>query len=464
MKNFRFRSGMGLGLIALYIFTLGLVIVAAVTTNYLLMGLGIVLSCFQYYLHGWFKRSYNTVKNYPFDNYLKDIFSFVPQKVSQLFVASSPAATELTKRERLLFAKRSKNMETEVVEDNLLNKYTPGFEYLKTQSAFMSLSPSELRVEVGTAQCLHPYSLNVYNFGGLDGSSAPKKSAHALSQAANISSCAVKSGQRGLTPELVRGGGDIVWQIDFGDVALRNPDRSFNQGMIKAIAGKPYIKMIEVRLHSTYDAEHQKRPGEAAIFELVSKLQGWSGGKPVGIHLLNPSSEMVDMMVRSIVDAKINLDFISIEESWGQNRLLYKEIEQRFFEAVFTAKALLLSYGMNTKVIATGVILTEYDILRLCALGADACFSSASTLVGNGSLHQKLISLSRPSSIRFANFHRNTLEATRELMQRCGYEQLSEADPADFYRRINAFEIVSLREIFCQKEQERIMPSGIHLN
>ena len=464
MKNFHFRPGIGLAFTALYIFTLGLVIVAAVVTNYLVMALGIVLSCLQYYLHGLFKRSYRTVKNYPFDRYFKDIFSFVPVKVAQLFTTSPRIAAELTKRERVLFVKRSKNLETVVVEDNLLNKYDPGFEFLRTHTAFMPLSPAELRVEVGTAQCLHPYSLNVYNFGGLDHGILPKKSTHALSQAANISSCAVKSGQKGLTPELVRGGGDIVWQIDFGDMALRNPDRSFNQGMIKAIAGKPYIKMIEVRLHTNHDDDQKKPSNEAAIFELVNKLQGWSGGKPVGIHLLNPSSEMIDVLVRSTTAAKINLDFISIEESWGPNRLLYKAIEQRFFEAVFTAKALLLSYDLKTKVIATGVILTEYDILRLCALGADACFSSASTMVGNGLLHQKLISLSQPSSIRFANFHRNTLEATRELMQRCGYEKLSEADPADFYRRVNAFEIVSLREIFGQKGQERAMLSDVHLN
>jgi hypothetical protein len=34
-----------------------LVIVAAITTNYLLIGLGIVLSCIQYYLHDLFRRS-----------------------------------------------------------------------------------------------------------------------------------------------------------------------------------------------------------------------------------------------------------------------------------------------------------------------------------------------------------------------------------------------------------------------
>lgn len=57
MKNFRFRSGIGLVFILLFIFNMGLVIVAAITTNYLLIGLGIVLSCIQYYLHDLFRRS-----------------------------------------------------------------------------------------------------------------------------------------------------------------------------------------------------------------------------------------------------------------------------------------------------------------------------------------------------------------------------------------------------------------------
>ncbi|HVW95970.1 MAG TPA: hypothetical protein VHA56_08380 [Mucilaginibacter sp.] len=313
----------------------------------------------------------------------------------------------------------------------------------------------DLRVNIGTAQCLQPYSLSVFNFGALDRGKVADQSVHALSQAANMCSCAVNSGEKGLTPELVRGGGDIVWHMSYGDLELRNPDRSFNETMMQLIAAKPYVKMIELGLYSTQVAGQEKTPNEWAVFALVSKLRLWSGGKPVGIHLLNPAKELVSHLIRSMGPANVCLDFISIEESWAANRLMHKDSEQRFLEAVFTAKTMLRNYGLPAKVIGTGVILTEYDILRLCALGADACFSAAGIPMENGLFQQKPIGRSGSPGIWLANFQRNTVGATRTLMQRCGYEHLSEADPADFFRRISAFEVVSLKDIFCQTGRER---------
>ncbi|WP_069660740.1 glutamate synthase-related protein [Arcticibacter eurypsychrophilus] len=464
MKKFQFRSGIGLAFILLFILNIGLVVVAVIINNHLLIGLGIVLSCFQYYLHDLSRRRNSTLMNYPFGHWLKDLFSFIPRKITRLFTTVHGTTTELTKREQQLLIRRSKSVETMVVDNNLLNKHDPGFEYLQTHPAFMSLSPLDLRVEVGTAHCLLPYSLSVFNFGALDRGAMKKASVHAVSQAANICSCAVNSGEKGLTPELVRGGGDIIWQISYGDIALRNPDCSINEGLLKTIACKPYVKMIELRLQSTQNADHQSVLNERAIFALVSKLQVCSGGKPVGIHVLNPAKETIDLLVRSMASADICLDFINIEESWVLNRLLHKADDQRFFEAVFTAKNLFLGYGIQTKVMATGVILSEYDILRLCALGADACFSAAGALMENGLLQQKLMRRSSSPSVRLANFQRNTVEANRTLMQQCGYEHLSDADPADFFRRINAIEILSLSEIFCQMGQERSMPLYVHLN
>lgn len=464
MKKFRFRSGIALVFIALFILNIGLVAAAVIASNHLLIALAIVLSCAQFYLHDHFRRSYRTLKNYPFGHYLKDRLSFLPERITRLFMKMLRTSTELTKKECLLLARRSKSTDTIVVEDNLLPENDPGFEYLRTHPAFLTLGPLELRVNIGTAKCLQPYSLSVFNFGALDRGKISDTSVHALSQAANMCGCAINSGEKGLTPELLRGGGDIVWQISYSDMALRNPDRSFNETLMQLIAAKPYVKMIELRLYSTQFAGREKTPNERAVFALIGKLRLWSGGKPVGIHLMNPAKELISHLIRSMDSEGICLDFISIEESWATNRLMHKDAEQRFFEAVYTAKTMFRSYGLSIKVIATGVVLTEYDILRLCALGADACFSAAGTLMENGLLSKPFIHRRRSASISLANFQRNTIAAMLVLMQRCGYEHLSEADPADFYRRVSAFEIISLHDYFCQTGQERSAKPFFSLN
>lgn len=464
MKIFRLRSGIGLVFILFFIFNIGLIVIAVITTNHLLIGLGIVISCIQYYLHDLFRRSNSTLKNYPFRHWLKDIFQFLPRRVARIFFTAYDRNTELTEKERLLLDRRSKSVGTSVVDDNLLNEHDPGFEFMRHHPDLITLGLPDLRVEVGATECSRPYSLSVFNFGAIDRCAVNNPDVHAISQAANMCCCAVNSGEKGLTPELVRGGGDIIWQIRYNDLALRNPDRSFDEALIKKVARKPYIKMIEVQFCSVQDAVQQRTLNEFAVFSLIKKLRLWSDGKPVGIHLLNPAKEMVEFMCRSMVSSGSSPDFINIEESRVNGRLLYKGSGQRFFEAVFAAKSLIVNYGLQTKVIATGVILTEFDILKLCALGADACFSAVGTLMENSILQRKLTFRPQSQSIRLANLQRNTIEASRALMQRCGYEQLSDADLADFFRRIDVFEIVSLNKIFCQTGQEGPVLPYVHLN
>ena len=57
MKNFRFRSGIGLVFIVLFILNIGLVVAAVITTSSLLTALGIMLSCGQFYLHQLFSSA-----------------------------------------------------------------------------------------------------------------------------------------------------------------------------------------------------------------------------------------------------------------------------------------------------------------------------------------------------------------------------------------------------------------------
>jgi hypothetical protein len=464
MKNFRFRSGIGLVFSLLFIFNIRLVVIAVITTDHLLVALGIVTTCVQYYLYERFGRSHNTLRQYPFKHWLKGLFSFLPEKISRLFIPIRLPNTELRKKERLLLALRSKRMETTIVQDNLLYEHDPGFEYLQTNPALLAQSQLNLRVEVGTSRCRHPYNMSVFNFGALDRGTVNKETVHAISQAANICHCSVSSGEKGLTPDLVRGGGDIIWQISYNDIEQRNPDRSFNESLMKIISLKPYVKMIEIRLYSIGDTNRSRTLNQWSVFALISKLRVWSDGKPVGMHLMNPSKEMIDQLIGSIASSGICLDFITIEESFAPNRLWNKAGEQRFFEAVFRAKTLFRSYGLQTIVIATGVILTEYEILRLCALSADACFSAAGSLLENGKFKQKFSFRSQSQSIWLANYQRNTISATWTLMQLCGYEKLSESDLADFFRRTNMLETRSLRDIFCQEEQKETVAACVHLN
>jgi hypothetical protein len=50
--------------------------------------------------------------------------------------------------------------------------------------------------------------------------------------------------------------------------------------------------------------------------------------------------------------------------------------------------------------------------------------------------------------VRVANFHRNTVKATVELMEACGFKSPAEVNPTRFFKRINIAETRSFRDIY----------------
>jgi glutamate synthase domain-containing protein 2 len=56
-------------------------------------------------------------------------------------------------------------------------------------------------------------------------------------------------------------------------------------------------------------------------------------------------------------------------------------------------------------------------------------------------------------SVRVANFHRNTVKATVELMEACGFNSLNEINVSSFFRRLSISETKSLEEIYGLKNK-----------
>lgn len=50
--------------------------------------------------------------------------------------------------------------------------------------------------------------------------------------------------------------------------------------------------------------------------------------------------------------------------------------------------------------------------------------------------------------VRVASFHKNTIKATIELMEACGYKTLGDINVASFFRRIDTLNTKSFEEIY----------------
>jgi hypothetical protein len=57
--------------------------------------------------------------------------------------------------------------------------------------------------------------------------------------------------------------------------------------------------------------------------------------------------------------------------------------------------------------------------------------------------------------VRVANFHDNTLRATVDLMEACGFRTLQDITPDKVFRRVEQSRVMSFREIYFNKPASR---------
>jgi hypothetical protein len=453
MKKIRFRSLVWTGFIFLFSFNVILLAAGLITDVVGFIIVPIILSVAQIVLHDLFARRHSTLRYYPFRARLKYVLGKISPLVPKFLFKDESLRTTVSSKQYELIVNRANNISSEVVRNTLSHPDDPGFEGIghgMYNHLPVDLRATDLNVQIGNFQCSQPYTLSVLNIGGLNQKGLNNATIHALSEGANIQGCAVNTGKGGISPYLIRGGSDLIWQIAHEDYVFRRDDSSFNETLFEVTATRPYIKMIEIVLPRHELSIMKRLAGDRMIF-FLKRLRDLSEGKPIGVRLFNPSYEIINCICKSMYVTRIYLDFITIDSSVSESAFdsfsVSSASSARYFESLTCAKKAISSYGLTTKIIATGNIVSEYDILRSIALGASACYCTAPMILA---VAPSRLKFKDPvgQRVRVANFHRNTIDATFKLMELCGYYSLEDVKPDDFYRKIDFFEIKSLKEIY----------------
>ena len=142
-------------------------------------------------------------------------------------------------------------------------------------------------------------------------------------------------------------------------------------------------------------------------------------------------------------------------------------------EAVHFANGILKKYGLRDeiKVMAAGKIISAFDIYRMLALGADACYSARGMMFALGCVQSLKCNLdtcptgittmepSRVASLvvedkktKVANYHKNTMEAFKELLKSMGIENRRGITKMYIKRRISENKAKGYDEIFIDNK------------
>lgn len=397
--------------------------------------------------------------------------------------------------------------------------------YVKTPVAEM---PPKVRI--GGPDCKKPYEASVFNCSALSFGPLSKHFILAMNQAALQSEFYQNTGEAGISPyhfgidvdveapefdmdafikQLIEdnekaslAAGDIVWQIGTGYFGCRKEDGSFDPEQFRLKASISNVKMVELKLSQGVEPRKempvkQLTPGIAKIMGIaldqepklqdkhahfstpielmhfVAELRTLSGGKPVGLKLGLTHKHWFLALCKAMRQTGISPDFITIDGMEAGTAAASKCASgytgTPLNEAIVFIHNALVGANLreNIRLIASGKVFTERDIVSKLARGADLCATARAMLVAVGCDQQrecylgtckKGIATQDPSlTARFniqentahiINFHRITMQELNELLAIAGLTHPSQLGPGYVQRRISPLESKSLDELY----------------
>jgi glutamate synthase domain-containing protein 2 len=465
------------------------------------------------------QKRHAILRNYPVIGRLRYFLESIRPELRQYFFESDLDGKPFSRRQRAIVYQRAKNDKQTVAFGMQTDPSIPGYEWVNHSIYPVSVKVDNLRVRIGNEQCSQPYDASIYNIGAMSYGALSSAAITALNQGAAIGGFAHNTGEGGISDYHLKGG-DLIWQIGTGYFGCRLENGRFDEVAFKQKACNPFVKMIELKLsqgakpghggilpakkntaeiaairhvkpnttvHSP--ARHAGIDGPLDLLQFLQSLRRLSGGKPVGFKLcIGNKQEFIDIC-KAILTTGITPDFISVDGAEGGTGAAPLEFTDHLgmslYEALAFVKQTLDEFHLSDsiKILAAGKIITAFDILKTLSLGASACYSARGMMfalgciqalqcdsgkcpVGVATQNPALYKGLNPADkkVRVANFHANTLIATKEMMEACGFNSIEEITASKFFRRIDEQNSKSLHHIYFKENNKTLQQHYQFLN
>ena len=446
------------------------------------------------------------LRNYPLVGAFRYFFEAFRPELRQYFWESDTDGRPFNRRQRSIVYQRAKNQRETVAFGMQSDPQAPGTEWAAHSIFPTHIENHDLRTMVGNSACKQPYSLSIFNISAMSYGALSKTAITALNKGAALQKFAHNTGEGGISDYHINGG-DLIWQIGTGYFGCRDENGYFDSDLFAEKANRPYVKMIELKIsqgakpghggilpaakntpevakirHVIPGTDVMSPPAHSAfsnaeeMMYFIQKLRELSGYKPVGFKLcIGDKQEFIDIC-HAMQKTQIFPDFISIDGSEGGTGAAPLEFTDNLgmplYDALTFVTTSLINYGLkkHIKLIASSRIVTGFDLLKALALGADACYSARGMMFALGCIQALKcnedvcpvgVATQKPhlykgldvadKHVRVAQFHRNTLRATVEIMEACGFKTIDDITADKFFRRIDSITTLSFNDIYFKQ-------------
>jgi glutamate synthase domain-containing protein 2 len=362
-------------------------------------------------------------RNFPLFGRLRYVFEELRPKFQQYFIESDTDGLPINRNDRSVIYQRAKQQVDTTPFGTQLDVYAEGYEWMNHSIVPLDFHKVDHhpRVLVGNSECKQPYKASVLNVSAMSFGSLSSNAIEALNAGAKIGGFAHNTGEGGLSPYHLKNGGDIIWKVGTGYFGARDHDGNFSPEAFQKNALRPEVKMIELKLSQGAKPGHggilpgkKNTPEIAAIrgvkagttvfsppyhsafstpkemIKFLQKMRELSEGKPIGFKLcIGKKSEFISIC-KAMVELNIYPDFITVDGGEGGTGAAPPEfsnfVGMPLLDALGFVDNMLKGFAIrqHTKLIASGKILTGFQMIRAIALGADICNSARAMMMALG--------------------------------------------------------------------------------
>lgn len=466
-----------------------------------------------------FQTQHNVLRVYPIWAHWRYILTSIRPMIQQYFIASNISERPFSREQRELVYERATKTLDSLPFGTQHDVDAVGYEWMAHSLAPKVINKEEARIMVGGPDCKKPYSASRLNISAMSYGALSRTAVRALNRGAKMGNFYHNTGEGGLSQYHLKEGGDIVFQIGTAYFGCRTLEGGFDEAKFIEKANLDVVKMIEIKLSQGAKPSHGGLLPAAKITKEISEIRNvpmgvdclspaahstfstpegllqWlqrlrelSGGKPVGFKLCIGSPCEFMGICKAMLSTGILPDFITVDGAEGGTGAAPVEFTNRLGtplnEGLILVDNCLTGIGVRDKVriIASGKIISGFDMASKIALGADICNSARGMLLSLGCLqsrrcnkndcptgitsqdpiHYRAISVDAKAP-QVRNFHDATIESFLEVVGACGIDSPSKLKPHNIYRRVADARAMHYNEIYPQLEDGQLLNNDAEL-
>lgn len=459
------------------------------------------------------------LRNFPIIGHARFLFEAIRPEIQQYFIESDVSGAPVPRETRSVVYQRAKQQTDTLPFGTQRNVYEEGYEWLNHSLSPKKVTEDDLRVVIGGPLCTKPYSASIFNISAMSYGALSSNAIRALNGGAKMGGFYHNTGEGGVSPHHLAEGGDLVWQVGTGYFGCRTDNGDFSPELFKERAHHEHIKMIEIKLSQGAKPAHggilpaakitpeiqeirKVKPGADVVsppahrafstpiglLQFIKQLRELSGGKPIGFKMCVGQPHEFVAICKAMLETQIYPDFITVDGGEGGTGAAPLEFSNSvgtpLEEGLTFVHDVLIGFDLrkHIRIIASGKIMTAFNIFSRMALGADICNSARGMMLSLGCIQARQCNTNHcptgvatsnknlvvglvPSDkkVRVYNYHRHTLHAFAELLGAAGLDSTKKISRHLVNRRGADATVKSYSDLFPYMERGRFLKNDSHI-